>query len=64
MDTGVVATIIPDGEVRGLPYDTLQSGTAFTTTVFLFHADLLPHTVQSTLIEFHFYFNPSHITHE
>jgi len=45
MDTGVVATIIPDGEVRGLPPDTLQSGTAFTTMVFLFHADLLPHNV-------------------
>jgi hypothetical protein len=43
MDTGVVATIIPDGEVCGLPSDTLQSGTA-VTTVFLFHADLLPHT--------------------
>jgi hypothetical protein len=36
MDTGVVATIIPDGEVRGLPPDTLQSGTAFTTMVFYF----------------------------
>jgi hypothetical protein len=46
MDTGVVATIIPDGEVRGLPSDTLQSGTAVTTVFyFLFHADLLPHPV-------------------
>jgi hypothetical protein len=36
MDTGVVATIIPDGEVRGLPSDTLQSGTEVTTVGFFF----------------------------
>ena len=44
MDTGVVATIIPDGEVRGLPSDTLQSGIPVTTVGFFFHA-YLAHTV-------------------
>jgi len=34
MGTGVVATIIPDGEVRRLPSDTLQSGTAVTMVFF------------------------------